>query len=377
MLSIARTDTSLLGRWWWTVDRWTLAALISIIAVGAVLTLAASPPVADRLGLDPFYFVRRQFVFLPLALAVVAATSLMSPRGIRRLAVVCFAAAVVLMALTLILGEEIKGATRWIVLFGQSVQPSEFVKPGFAVITAWLCAQRRLEPRFPGYAISIALFAVVAALLLMQPDVGMTMVVAAVWGAQFFLAGLPLMLVGMIGVVFVSGAVGAYFAFQHVQGRVDRFFDSSAGENYQVAQSLEAFRNGGLLGRGPGEGQIKAVLPDAHADFVFAVAGEELGLIACLVIVALFAFVVLRGFSRLLKEDSLFVLLAVTGLLVQFGLQTLINMASATNLIPPKGMTLPFISYGGSSALALALTMGMVLALTRERPGRGIAEMPR
>ncbi len=377
MLSIARTDTSLFGRWWWTVDRWTLAALISIIAVGAVLTLAASPPVADRLGLDPFYFVRRQFVFLPLALAVVAATSLMSPRGIRRLAVVCFAVAVVLMVLTPVLGEEIKGASRWIVLFGQSVQPSEFVKPSFAVITAWLCAARRLEPRFPGYAISTALFAVVAALLLMQPDVGMTMVVAAVWGAQFFLAGLPLLLVGLIGVVFISGAVGTYFAFQHVQGRVDRFFSSSAGDSFQVTQSLEAFRNGGLMGRGPGEGQIKAVLPDAHADFIFAVAGEELGLIACLVIVALFAFVVMRGFSRLLKEDSLFVLLAVTGLLVQFGLQTLINMASATNLIPPKGMTLPFVSYGGSSVLALALTMGMVLALTRERPGRGIAEVAR
>ncbi len=377
MLSIARSDTSLLGRWWWTVDRWTLAALVAIVAVGAVLTLASSPPVADRLGLDPFYFVRRQFVFLPLALVVVAATSLMSPRGVRHLAVVCFSAAVVLMALTPALGEEIKGATRWIVLFGQSVQPSEFVKPGFAVITAWLCVQRRLEPRFPGYAISTALFAVVAALLLMQPDVGMTMVVAAVWGAQFFLAGLPLLLVGLIGVVFVSGAIGTYFAFQHVQGRIDRFFDSSVGDNFQVAQSLEAFRNGGLLGLGPGEGRIKAVLPDAHADFVFAVAGEELGLIACLVIVALFAFVVLRGFSRLLKEDSLFVLLAVTGLLVQFGLQTLINMASATNLIPPKGMTLPFVSYGGSSALALALTMGMVLALTRERPGRGIAEGPR
>ena len=377
MLSIARTDTSLLGRWWWTVDRWTLAALVAIVAVGAVLTLAASPPVADRLGLDSFYFARRQFVFLSMALAVVAATSLMSPRGVRRLAVVCFAAAAVLMALVPVHGEEIKGATRWIVLSGMSVQPSEFVKPGFAVITAWLFAERRVEPRFPGYAISTALFAVVAALLLMQPDVGMTIVVAAVWGVQFFLAGLPLMLVGLIGVVFVSGAVGTYFAFQHVQGRVDRFFDSSVGDNFQVAQSLEAFRDGGLLGRGPGEGQIKAVLPDAHADFVFAVAGEELGLIACLAILALFAFVVLRGFSRLLNEDSLFILLAVTGLLIQFGLQTIINMASATNLIPPKGMTLPFVSYGGSSVLAMALAMGMVLALTRERPGRGIPEVAR
>ena len=372
MIAFPRTDTSLLGHWWWTVDRWTLAALTVIAAVGALLILAASPPVADRLGLDTFYFARRQFVYLPLALALMIVTSLLAPKGVRRLAVGCFGFALALTAATPLIGEEIKGATRWIALGGFSLQPSEFLKPGFAVIAAWMFAERRLDDRFSGYAISSGLFVLVAALLLLQPDVGMAMVVAAVWGVQFFLVGLPMALVALLAVLFMGGAVGAYFAFGHVRDRVDRFLDPLSSDNFQVSQSLEAFHNGGLFGRGPGEGQVKAALPDAHADFIFAVAGEEFGLLACLIILALFAFVVLRGITRLLREDDLFTLLAVTGLLVQFGLQAVINMASSVRLIPPKGMTLPFVSYGGSSALALGLAMGMVLALTRGSSGRGV-----
>jgi cell division protein FtsW len=369
MSTFARTDTSLLGRWWWTVDRWTLAAIVSLAAIGAVLTLAASPAVAERVGLDTFHFARRQLVFLPLAVAVLLTVSLLAPRGVRRLAIACFACAVVMMVGTLIAGDEIKGATRWITIGGLSLQPSEFVKPGFAVLAAWLFAERRLDERFPGYVLATGLFALVAGLLLLQPDVGMTIVVAAVWGVQFFLAGLGMGWVVLIVLVFLGGGIAAYFSFAHVQSRIDRFFDPAAGEGYQVTRALEAFRDGGLFGRGPGEGVVKETLPDAHADFILAVAGEEFGLIACLVIVGLFAFVILRGFSRVFREDDLFNLLAVAGLLVQFGVQTLINMASATHLMPPKGMTLPFISYGGSSVLALALGMGMVLALTRTRPG--------
>ncbi len=371
MVAFARTDTSLFGRWWWTVDRWTLTAIALIAAIGAMLTLAASPPVAERMGLDTFYFARRQFVFLPLALAVMTVTSLLARRGVRRLALACFAVSLALMAAALLVGPEIKGATRWISLGGVSLQPSEFIKPAFAVTAAWLFAERRLDERFPGYAVAIGLFALVLVLLLLQPDVGMAVVVAAVWGVQFFIAGLPMVWVVLIALLFLGGGAAAYLAFDHVQVRIDRFLDPSIGENYQVSRALEAFRNGGLFGRGPGEGRVKEVLPDAHADFVFAVAGEEFGLVLCLLIVALFAFVVLRGISRVLREDDLFVLLAVAGLLVQIALQTIINMGSNVHLIPAKGMTLPFISYGGSSALALALSMGMVLALTRERPGRG------
>ena len=369
MNALARTDTSLIGRWGWTVDRWTLAALGAIIAIGAVLTLAASPPVAERLGFDIFHFARRQFLFLSLALAIMFATSFLSPRGVRRLAVACLAGAMALMAATLFTGPEIKGATRWLQVGDYSMQPSEFAKPGFAVVAAWMFTGQRLGERFSGYAVATGLFVAVAALLLMQPDVGMTMVVAAVWAVEFFIAGLPLLLVAAIGFLFLGASVGAYFAFGHVQARVDRFLDPAGGEGYQVSRALEAFYNGGWAGRGPGEGRVKEVLPDAHADFIFAVAGEEFGLVLCLVLVVLFAFVVLRGFSRVFRDNDLFVLLAVTGLLVQFAVQAIINMASNTNLIPPKGMTLPFVSYGGSSILAMALGMGMVLALTRERPG--------
>lgn len=369
MSAIARTDTSLVGCWWWTVDRWMLAALAAIVAIGAMLTLAASPPVAERLGFDAFHFARRQFMFLGLAAVLTFAVSFLTHRGVRRLALICFITAMMLTSATLFIGPEIKGATRWLQYRSFSIQPSEFIKPGFAVVAAWLFSRQRLDGRFPGYAVSTGLFLAVAALLLMQPDVGMTMVVAAVWSVQFFIAGLPMLLVVAIGFLFLGASVGVYFAFAHVQARVDRFLDPAAGESYQVNRALEAFYNGGWAGRGPGEGRVKEVLPDAHADFIFAVAGEEFGLILCLMIVLLFAFVVLRGFSRALKDNDLFGLLAVSGLLVQFAIQAIINMGSNINLMPPKGMTLPFVSYGGSSTLALALGMGMVLALTRDRPG--------
>ncbi|MDH5749974.1 MAG: putative lipid II flippase FtsW [Rhodospirillales bacterium] len=369
--SFTRTDTSLISRWWWTIDRLTLTAFVTLIAIGAVMTMTASPAVAERIGLDQFHFVRRQFVFLQLGLIVMFATSLLSPRGIRRTSVIFFLAAIVLMAVTLLMGQDIKGATRWLQIGSFSFQASEFVKPSFAIIAAWMFAERRLDERSPGYAVATVLFVIVVGLLAMQPDVGMIIVVAAIWSIQFFLAGLPLILVVMIAFIFLSGIVSAYFIFDHVQVRIDRFLDPASGENYQVARGLEAFRNGGLFGRGPGEGHVKGVLPDAHADFIFSVAGEEFGLVLCLLLVGLFAFVVLRGFARVLKDNDLFILLAVSGLLVQFGLQAIINMASATSLMPPKGMTLPFISYGGSSTLALAYGMGMVLALTRERPREG------
>ncbi|HIJ92267.1 MAG: putative lipid II flippase FtsW [Rhodospirillales bacterium] len=374
MSTFPRTDTSLIGRWWWTVDRWSLTALTAIALIGALMTLAASPPVAERLGLDTFHFVRRQFFFLLLASAVMLATSLLTSGGIRRLAAVVFAVTLVFMVAVLITGEEINGARRWLRLGALSIQPSEFIKPAFAVVAAWMFAKRRQDEHFPGDAITAGFFILVASCLLLQPDVGMSILVAAVWGAQLLLAGLPLTLVAVVALLFLSGAVAAYFTFTHVRIRVDSFLDPSAGDNYQVMRSLDAFHNGGLFGRGPGEGRIKEILPDAHADFIFAVTGEEFGLIVCLLLVGLFAFVVLRGFSRVFRDNDLFVLLVVAGLLVQFGLQAIINMASSLQLMPPKGMTLPFISYGGSSTLALAWGLGMVLALTRERPGPGRLE---
>ena len=371
MTSFTRTDTSILGRWWWTVDRWTVAAITILVGFGILLTLAASPSVAVRLDLDAFHFARRQFVFLPLALVVLFGVSMLSPRGVVRLALVVLAIALVCVAATFWIGVEIKGARRWISLGLVSLQPSEFLKPTMAVVAAWLFAAARTELWRHGNSAAIALFGIVAALLILQPDVGMAFIVSAAWFCQFLLAGLSLQWAVLFAVLGVVAMVGAYLLLPHVASRVDRFLDPSAGDNYQVERSLEAFMNGGLFGRGPGEGTVKRVLPDAHSDFVFAVAGEELGLLACLMIVALFSFVVLRGFTRALQENNLFIMLAASGLLVQFGLQAAVNMASALRLIPAKGMTLPFISYGGSSLLSTGLTIGLLLALTRRRFGEG------
>ena len=370
MSSFTRTDTSVIGRWWWTVDRWSLIAVVVLMGFGAVLMLAASPAAGGRIGLDAFHLASRQLMLLPFAAILVFAFSLASPKFVRRFSVIGLLIFTGLLMLTLVLGSEIKGASRWLSILGVSMQPSEFIKPFFAVAIAWMFAAEKETSSIPGSKIATAFWALLAALLLLQPDVGQAFLVTAIWGAEYFLAGLSLIWVGGLVLLSVLGLVGAYFLLPHVTARIDSFLDPAAGDRYQVGRSIEAFMNGGLFGRGPGEGTVKAQLPDAHSDFIFAVAGEELGLIACLIILGLFGFIVLRGFSRLLRENSLFVLLAVSGLLVQFGLQALINMGSALHLMPTKGMTLPFISYGGSSLIALAIAVGMVLALTRRRVGR-------
>jgi len=368
-MMFARIDQRPVARWWWTIDRWSLGALVLLIAFGAVLSMAASPAVAERLGYAPLHFAERHLVMVPLALAIILGVSLLPPRTVRRLAFLGFAVALIGVAMTFVIGAEIKGARRWINLPGFSLQPSEFVKPTFTIVAAWLFAEQKERPRFPGNAISIVLFIALVMMLIKQPDLGMAVVVAVVWFAQFFMAGLRLYWAAAGTLVGLAGFVGAYVWLPHVASRINRFLDPAAGDSYQVNRSIEAFANGGLWGRGPGEGTVKDVLPDAHADFVFAVAGEEFGLVVCVIIVGVFAFIVLRGFSRLLQEGNLFVLLSATGLLIQFGLQAVINMASSLHLIPTKGMTLPFLSYGGSSMLALALGMGMMLALTRRRLG--------
>ncbi|NKB49443.1 MAG: cell division protein FtsW [Alphaproteobacteria bacterium] len=371
MTTFSRADTSVMGHWWWTVDRWSLAAIVALMAFGTMLALASSPAVAERIGVDSLYFVKRHLVFLPAAAAVIIATSLMTPLQIRRVAVIGFVCCLIGLSATLAFGIEINGARRWLSLAGLSVQVTEFAKPTFAVLTAWLLAEKLKDNSFPGHIFAVITFALLIALTISQPDLGQTAVIGAVWMSQLFLAGLPMALVVGLIVLGLVGLAGSYLTLAHVASRINRFIDPASGDTYQIDHSLAAFANGGLFGQGPGEGTVKNALPDAHADFVFAVAGEELGLILTLVIVALFAFIVLRGLLRTMGETNFFVLLAVSGLLVQFGLQTLINMASSLQLIPTKGMTLPFISYGGSSLLAIAMGVGMVLALTRRRSGQG------
>ena len=367
MAALTRADTSLLGRWWWTVDRWTLAALGTLAGFGMLLVLAGSPAVALRNGSDMFFFVRKQAVFLPVALLLCMAVSLLPLRLLKMVALAGFLAAALLTAFTLVGGVEIKGARRWISFPGGTLQPSEILKPCFAVVAAMLMAQGRITPGFPGTFIALGLLACVLGLLKLQPDIGMAAIVLATFFAQWFVAGLRLYWVALALGGVAGVAVSAYSFFPHVQSRVQRFLDPSSGDSYQITVALEAFANGGLFGRGPGEGRVKTILPDAHADFVFAVAGEEFGLALCLILVGLFAFIVLRGLARLCSETDQFAVLAGTGILTQFGLQAFVNMASTLHLIPTKGMTLPFISYGGSSVVALGLGMGFLLALTRRR----------
>ena len=364
-----RTNNSLFMRWWWTVDRYNLSALVLLVSLGAVMVMASSPPVAERIGLEPYYFVSRQHVFLLLSAVVMFLVSLLSVNNVRRLAVLMFLGSIVLMIALPFIGFENKGAVRWLRVGGMSLQPSEFMKPGFAVLMAWMFAEKHKTMGFPGFRIALATYALVAVLLIIQPDFGMTVTVSGMFALQFFLAGLPFIWVVVMGVAGLVGVIAAYNLLPHVAERINRFLDPSSGDNYQVEKSLEAFRHGGFFGRGPGEGVVKQYIPDSHTDFVFAVVGEEFGLLVSLIIIGLFAFIVLRGFLRIWRETDLFVLLAVSGLLAQFGIQAIINMGVAVNLLPAKGMTLPFLSYGGSSLIAISMGMGMVLALTRKRYG--------
>jgi cell division protein FtsW len=370
-MPISRTDTSTLGRWWWSVDRWTLFALVTLVAVGYVMMLSASPAVAERIGASSRHmFITKQVAFSAMAVGVMVAVSLLTPGLVLRLAALGCAGALALTAATLVIGPEVNGARRWLFLPGMSLQPSEFLKPCLAVCVGWLIAEGKRTRRFPGLILSLALIGATALLLKKQPDIGMLAVILAVFLAQVFVSGINILIVG-IGIGGVAGlAVLAYTLHGHVRMRVQRFLNPESGDNFQVRTSLEAFGNGGLLGRGPGEGRVKDILPDAHTDFVFPVVAEEFGLVVALALLGVFAFVVIRGLLRLMGERDMFVALACTGLLTQFGLQAFINMGSSLHLIPTKGMTLPFVSYGGSSVLALALGMGFLLALTRRRVSR-------
>ncbi len=367
MKTTARTDKSILSNWWWSIDRLTLAALAVLVICGIVLVTAASPAVAEHYGLSPFYFVHRQILFLIPTLAIMFGVSLMEQKTLWRTASVALAVTLVLMVAAILFGPQVKGATRWISFPGGSIQPSEFSKPCFAIISAWLIARARQKQGFPGHQLAIAAYLIILCLLLMEPDLGMSFVLSCIWGAQMFLSGLPMLFIaGLVG-LGALGLFGAYMFFPHVTSRVDRFLDPAAGDNYQVQKSLDAFSNGGLFGTGPGHGLVKLTLPDAHEDFIFAVAGEEFGMIAAVLLILLYCFIIIRSVTRIYRNEDLFVILATTGLLVQFGLQSLVHMGSSLQLLPAKGMTLPLISYGGSSLLSFGLAMGALLSLTRKR----------
>ena len=363
-----RSDRNIFAIWYWTIDSWLLVPAIVLLSAGFLLIMGASPPVAMRIGLDNQHFLIRHAVFLIPGITALIGFSLLSHRMIRIVCLAGFLASLALIALSL-LGPEVKGATRWIPVGSFKIQPSEFAKPFFAVVTAWLLTLWREKEAFPGWAISMGCLALLALLLVLQPDMGMTAVVLAIWSFQIFLAGMPLAMVLVLAfLVAPVVAATAYFTLPHVQVRVAKFLE---GGNMQAENAMRSFSNGGLFGVGPNNGEVKYHLPDAHADFIFAVAGEEFGAVFCLIILAIYMVVVLRGLYRANASADLFVILAVSGLALQFGLQAAIHMASSVHLIPTKGMTLPLISYGGSSMLASCITLGMLLALTRRQSGTG------
>ena len=355
------------GQWWRTTDRFFFTLVMLVMAVGAVLVMAASPAIADRHNLPAFYFAKRQLVFMGLGICILTVLSFLAPLTIRRIAVIGFAAMIVFLIIVLLFGTEIKGARRWVDFGFFSLQPSEWIKPFFVVLVAWLLSRIQNPKPLLNYRAPVLLYLIVISLLLLQPDVGMTITISMVFGAQLFLAGLPVRYVVIAAVIGVVSLFAAYHGFHHVRERIDGFMKPEQSENYQVEKSIEAFESGGLFGRGPGEGVVKRSLPDSHTDFIFSVAGEEFGIVVCILIVLLYAGIIIRGFWRVYQQNDRFIILATTGLLVVFGFQAFVNMGVAVRLLPAKGMTLPFISYGGSSMIGSAITIGMVLALTRRQ----------
>jgi cell division protein FtsW len=336
---------------------------------GMILALAASPPLAQRNGLPGFYYVERQAVFGGLSLMAMIITSMLSPATIRRLATIAFGMAFVSLAFLPLFGTDFgKGATRWYSLGFASIQPSEFIKPAFVVFAAWLISASFEINGPPGRLISFAVAMVIAVFLVLQPDFGQASLIVFAWGVMYFCAGAPLLLIiSMAGITILSGFF-AYHYSEHFARRIDGYLSADVDPTTQLGYAANAIREGGLFGVGAGEGAVKWSLPDAHTDFIIAVAAEEYGVLMVLVIVILFAVIVLRTLGRLLQERDLFIRLAGTGLITIFGFQAMINMGVAVRLLPAKGMTLPFVSYGGSSLIAGGIALGMILAFTRSRP---------
>ncbi len=373
-----RGGEPIVPKWWRTLDKWSMSCVLGLFVIGLLLGLASSPPLAARNGLEPFHYVQRQAMFGGLALIVMLLTSMMSPVMVRRLAVVGFLGAFVAVALLPFLGTDFgKGAMRWYSLGFASVQPSEFLKPGFIVAAAWMLAASQEINGPPGKLWSFSLCVAIVLMLAMQPDFGQACLVMFGWGVMYFVAGAPMvLLVGMAGLVVLGGTI-AYSNSEHFARRIDGFLSPDLDPTTQLGYATNAIREGGLFGVGVGEGQVKWSLPDAHTDFIIAVAAEEYGLILVLVIISLYALIVTRSLFRLMRERDPFIRLAGTGLACIFGVQAMINMGVAVRLLPAKGMTLPFVSYGGSSLIAGGIALGMLLAFTRSRPQGEIADILR
>ena len=372
--AFARTDTSRWAQWWWTTDRWLLGATVALILLGVLLQFGTSPAAAARLNIAwPFYFALRQSIFGVLGFGVVLVTSVLEPRGVRRVAFVVYAVAVLAMFALPFLGHNAKGATRWVEFAGFALQPSEFMKPALLVLVAWMFAEAQ-KGEIPGVSIAFCLYGAAVALLLLEPDIGQTALITAAFGAAFWVAGVPIGWIMGMGATAIVGLGATPLIFPHVASRLQVFLDPKPTEPGQVQRAAEAIAAGAGFGRGPGEGVMKVQIPDMHTDFAYSAAAEEYGLWLSLLLIAIFALLVIRGLYRAMKISDPFEQIAAAALFAMVGMQAFINIIVNLGLVPTKGMTLPFISYGGSSMLAMSLTMGMALALTRRQPGTYVPE---
>ena len=364
-----RSSDPILPRWWQTIDKWSLTSILLLFSIGILLGLAASPPLAAKNGFSAFHYVQRQSIFGGMALMVMLVTSMMAPSLVRRLGVLGFLGAFAALVLLPVLGTDFgKGAVRWYSLGFASVQPAEFLKPGFVILAAWMMSGSNEINGLPGKLYSFIIAITVVGFLVMQPDFGQASLVLFGWGVMYFVAGAPLfLLMGMAGLVVFGGTV-AYNNSEHFARRIDGFLSTDIDPTTQMGYATNAIQEGGFFGVGIGEGQVKWSLPDAHTDFIVAVAAEEYGLILVLIIIALYVVVTVRSLLRLMHERDPFIRLAGTGLACMFGVQAMINMGVAVRLLPAKGMTLPFVSYGGSSLIAGGIAVGMLLSFTRTRP---------
>jgi cell division protein FtsW len=366
----SRSRRFLLAEWWRSIDQLTLMLLLCLLCAGLVLSMAASPAASHRLGIEsPFYFMLRHGVFAIVGFTGAVIVSLFQPTGARRIGVLALGGAIVIMAALPSIGYEVKGAVRWVKIGPFSLQPSEFAKPAFIVFAAWMFAAAKRDPNVPAVLIVLGVYAALILLLITQPDFGQSFLLTFCFAAVFFFAGMSLgWLMVMLGVTLL-GAFGAYLALPHVRARVETFLSPDRSDSYQTDRALEAIAGGGFFGRGPGEGAVKYLLPDGHTDFIFAVSVEEFGFLISALLIMLIAAFVVRAFSNALRLNDQFCQLATAGLATLIGMQAIINLFVNLNMAPSKGMTLPFISYGGSSLLSLCFAAGLILAFTRRRPG--------
>ncbi len=362
-MNITRSDRSNLALWWWTIDRYLLTSFFILMMFGIFLVMASSQHLAENLNISSHHFTIRHILYGALSIPIIIFFSILNERQTKMICILGITITTLLLFVVLFDGEKIKGAQRWFFIGGLSFQPSEIGKPLYVVFNAWLLSLWVQKTQFSGWMWSIASIILISSLLLLQPDLGMTIIMLFTWGFQLFITGIPLIIIICLIMAFPIFMIFSYQHFDHVKIRIDNFLE---GKTYQISKSLQSFESGGFWGKGPGEGFYKKSLPDAHSDFVFAVAAEEYGALICSVIIIIYALIIIRSFYYTMYNNNLFYILALGGLAFQLGFQSLIHMASNTDLIPTKGMTLPFLSYGGSSLLASAITAGIILSLTKK-----------